>query len=77
MKKMKHPKDVTALWKKLEEPVIAKPANIDPAETDPFTKSFFEKAVAAYFLRAQQLDDNLGAAYAVAWGQCSKSMKEK
>lgn len=50
MKKMKHPKDVTALWKKLEEPVIAKPANIDPAETDPFIKSFFEKAVAAYFL---------------------------
>ena len=43
MKKMKHPKDVTALWKKIEEPVIARPTNIDPAETDPFVKSFFEK----------------------------------
>ena len=76
MKKMKHPKDVTALWKKIQNPVIVRPTNIDPDEKDPFVKSFFDKAVAAYFLRAQQLDDNLGAAYAVAWGQCSKGMRK-
>ena len=77
MKKMKYPKDMTTLWKKIETPVITKPTNIDPAETDPFIKSFFEKEVASYFTRVQHLDGNLAAAYAIAWGQCSKGMKEK
>jgi hypothetical protein len=77
-KNVKNPRDMMSITDKLKAPVVPVPASLTKAETDdPLTFALWKEQITDYSKRKGVIQQNTKAVFAVIWGQCSESMKDK
>lgn len=56
-----------------EEPKVIPPATVlSFGQTE-----LYKKVIAEYYKKTTEMDENIGKLYAIVWGQCSDSLREK
>ena len=77
-KNVKNPGDMMSITEELKAPEVPKPTSITKAEADdPLTFTLWKEEVSEYSKRKGVIQQNVKAIFAVIWGQCSESMKDK
>jgi hypothetical protein len=74
-----YPQDVASVCKTFRIVKLTVPANLDKADYkgDMGKRMLWEAAMKSYMKRADKLESNTRAIYAIVWGQCSPMMQSK
>jgi hypothetical protein len=77
-KNIKNPGDMMSLTEELTTPTVTRPNALDDKEkADVLTYTIWLEEVSAYTKRLGIIRQNMKAVFAVIWGQCSESLKDK
>jgi Reverse transcriptase (RNA-dependent DNA polymerase) len=78
-KNVKNPGDMMCLTSsEMETPCVTKPKPLSKEERDDELEvALWKEKVSAYSKRTDVIEQNMKAIFAVIWGQCSESMKDK
>ena len=75
---MEFPKDVASIYKEMELDTVQEPVDLTKEEAKSATKKLIWKTkVHTYVRRTETQEKNCQSIYAVIWGQCSTTMKNK
>jgi len=76
-KKLKYPEDLAPLFAtSIGTPQVAQPAPLGEG-ADKVTTLIWNETIKEFVKRTRELRSNLATVYAVAWGQCSETMRTK
>ena len=77
-KNVKNPGDMMCITEELKAPEVTKPKSLTQAEIDDsLTFALWKEEVSEYSKRRGVIQQNVKALFAVIWGQCSESMRDK